>query len=148
MAVRGGHRIAAYLRVAKVRQLAMPRRVQIGFFSDQQYADGTDLPMVAAVNEFGSAAAGVPERPFMRRANVGLDAVVRPLIRQSARRNFGAVDVLGAKKVGLVVKGRIQKSIRDLDSPPNAPFTIAQKGSSSPLIDEGTMLTSVDVRIE
>ena len=148
MAVRGGARIAAYLAAAKVRQRAMPRRVQIGYFADQKYADGTDLAMVAAVNEFGSAEAGVPERPFMRRANVGLDGVLRPLVRQAMRSNLGAVGVRDAKKIGLVVKGRIQKSIRDLDSPPNAPSTIARKGSSSPLIDEGTMLTGVDVRIE
>ena len=126
----------------------MPRRVQVGFFRDQRYADGTDLVMVAAVNEFGSVDAGVPERPFMRGANVGLVGVLRPLIRAEVRGGGGAVSHAGARRVGLVVKGRIQQSIRDTNEPPNAPSTIARKGSSVPLIDESVMITSVDVRID
>jgi len=40
----------------------------------------------------------------------------------------------------------MEKNIRDGDFTPNAPYTIALKGSDEPLIDTGAMINSIKVR--
>ena len=47
------------------------------------------------------------------------------------------------ERVGIVAVGKVQQYMTDLKTPPNAPSTIAKKGSSNPLIDSGAMRQSV-----
>lgn len=42
----------------------------------------------------------------------------------------------------------IKTYMRDLDNPPNHPFTEDQKGSSNPLIDTGALVSSISWRKE
>lgn len=37
----------------------------------------------------------------------------------------------------------VKKTIRDIETPPNHPFTIEQKGSSNPLVDTGALKDSI-----
>ena len=46
-------------------------------------------------------------------------------------------------RVGIIATGKVQQYMTDLKTPPNAPSTIAKKGSSNPLIDSGAMRASV-----
>ncbi len=46
-------------------------------------------------------------------------------------------------QIGAFAAGATQQYITDLKTPPNAPSTIAQKGSDNPLIDTGSMRASV-----
>ena len=46
-------------------------------------------------------------------------------------------------RVGIIATGKVQQYMTDLKTPPNAPSTIAKKGSSNPLIDSGMMRQSV-----
>ena len=55
-----------------------------------------------------------------------------------------AVDRVEAGRIGDFLKDRIQVSITTLRSPPNAPATVAAKGSSNPLEDTLTLRNSVD----
>ena len=41
---------------------------------------------------------------------------------------------------------KIKDYARDLDSPPNHPFTVEQKGSSNPLVDTGDMIGGISWR--
>ena len=43
------------------------------------------------------------------------------------------------ERVGIVAVGKVQQYMTDLKTPPNAPSTIAKKGSSNPLISSGAM---------
>lgn len=49
--------------------------------------------------------------------------------------------------LGLQYRGYVQKYIRDLSSPPNAPLTKALKGSGNPLIDTGALLSSIEFSV-
>ena len=49
--------------------------------------------------------------------------------------------------MGQLIKRQIQQSIKDTNSPPNAPSTIRRKGFNKPLIDTGTMWNSVDYEV-
>jgi hypothetical protein len=49
--------------------------------------------------------------------------------------------------VGEFIASDFRRKITTLRSPPNAPSTVAKKGSSNPLIDTGAMRQSVRSRI-
>lgn len=50
--------------------------------------------------------------------------------------------------LGLQFRGYVQKYIRDLSSPPNAPLTKAVKGSGNPLIDTSALVSSIEYSVE
>lgn len=110
---------------------------------------GDTVAGYATKNEFGSEDGRVPERSFLRSTVDGnearytseLEAAVGKVVDGSA--NIGqAFGLVGAK-----VARDVQQTIRDMTSPPNAPRTIAMKGSSHPLIDTGRMLQSIDYEV-
>lgn len=101
---------------------------------------------VALWNEFGL---GVPERSFIR-AWVDENASVN---KEKLRKAMAMV-VRGQKTleqalelIGLNFQGGVQKKIAAGVPPPNAPSTIAQKGSSTPLINKGQMRQSVTFQV-
>lgn len=108
---------------------------------------GTDLVDIAMFNEFGTSR--IPERSFLRstmdenRAKFGklLEGAVIQMID-------GTPPLLAYGRVGMVATGDVQRKIRNHVPPPNAPSTIAKKGSSTPLIDTGRLRQSIDYTIE
>lgn len=50
-------------------------------------------------------------------------------------------------RLGIIAVGKVQQYMTDLKTPPNAPSTIAKKGSSNPLIDSGMLRGSVTYSI-
>jgi hypothetical protein len=99
----------------------------------------------AARNEFGF---GVPERPFVRPTIDGnqdryLDMMQRGLDRVAlgeARRETALVPAANAIRTDIIAR------IISTRTPPNAPATIAAKGSSNPLVDTGEMQRDLTVR--
>ena len=119
--------------------------VNVGILSDAQPHpdDGADMILIAAANEFGTDT--IPARPFIRGA---FDANQRRLT-QTASRLFGLImeGKLTSRRalalLGEEHQGQVQEYLQALDTPPNAPRTVAQKGSSNPLVDEGHLLESI-----
>lgn len=104
---------------------------------------GLNMAQIAAQNEFGTAT--IPQRSFIRTAwdeNINqIESVIRSQITgiiDGTRTNNAAYATIGNVIVAL-----IQRKIYQIRSPPNAPSTIALKGSSKPLIDFGQMVASV-----
>lgn len=165
MAVKGGHKLKAFLRRARSAQARSVERVEVGFFSEARYPDGTPVTAVAAWNEFGTEQGGevhTPERPFLRNAAADFPEITRPILREGLDPRTLVVDSPLASRVGLAQKGRIQQEITTLNDPPNAPITvqggwmrtktgklikIKGKKSSRPLIDTGFMRQSVTFRV-
>lgn len=110
---------------------------------DQRKEPGISMAQIAAYNEFGTDS--IPERSFMRTA---FDENIRQ-INAFIAEQYGLIidgkETLdrAANLIGLAMTGLIQRKIREIRYPPNAPSTIAQKGSSKPLIDFGQMINSV-----
>lgn len=97
---------------------------------------------IAYVNEFGL---GVPERSFIR---AWFDAAgptnVAIANRMLARILKGQISLETAlAQMGASFVGAIQARMAQGIPPPNAPATIAAKGSSKPLIDTGQLRQSV-----
>lgn len=113
------------------------------------YEDGLTIATVAAVNEFGSADGKIPARPFLHPA-IQEGA---PMFRRIAELRLP--DVIAGKEnllkalhqMGTLGVSLVQEKITDIRTPPNAPSTIAKKGSSKPLIDTGALRQSIDYLI-
>lgn len=50
-------------------------------------------------------------------------------------------------RIGSLATGEVQKYMTDLRVPPNAPLTIALKGSDNPLIDTGLLRSSITYKL-
>ncbi|PYY66166.1 hypothetical protein CRX42_33900, partial [Pseudomonas jessenii] len=109
------------------------------------YEDGLTLATIAAVNNFGSADGKIPARP-----------VLGPAIEKGAPQYQRLAEVMIPKvlsgemtmhilleQMGQLAEGHIKQEITDLKTPPNAPSTIAAKGSDNPLIDTGAFRQSI-----
>ena len=146
--VHGGDKMRRYMASMEQQARSAPS-VDIGFPGTATYADGKSLAMVALVNEFGI---GVPERPFMRRTvqmimnDPAFMKLFTSLVDPTPGDRFRLLPWAWFR-IGLYGQSMMQKSITDLKTPPNAPSTIARKGSSDPLIDTGHMRQSVTWRI-
>lgn len=88
----------------------------------------------------------VPARPFFRTM---LDQKAREWGAQAGKAlkgaDYDAKVALG--RMGELIKGELQESIRTLTSPALAPSTVRAKGFDKPLIDSGHMLASVDYEV-
>ncbi len=139
--IKGGDKLAAAL--AKISKgVSQPAVLRVGFLAGGTYPDGTSIPMVAAVNEFGAPSRGQPPRPFMRNAVAKYKGEWPKAIAGLLKANdYDAVKVLGI--TGETIGGQIRQSILDTNSPPLAPSTIARKGFSKPLIFHSIMINSI-----
>lgn len=118
--------------------------VEVGYHSDgASYDDGASVLDVAAWNEYGTENA--PARPFMRQTLEDYEDQIisrgQSQFKKGLNGDKNAQTTFNA--MGTYVKGCIQKEIRDGEFEPNAPSTIAKKGSDKPLIDTGRMRQSV-----
>ena len=92
----------------------------------------------------------IPERAFLRN---GYDESKDEIIAK-AENLLG--QVIGGKMsadnlfeiIGLLMKSRIQDYARDLDSPPNHPYTVQRKGTNNPLIKSGEMINAISYKVE
>jgi hypothetical protein len=127
-------------------------QVLVGIPEGKTEADGTSLALVAAVNEFGSADGRIPERPAFRRGlgSAGARAAYRRLNQRNLKRVAdGTMDGRAALgQLGLLGVSLVQREIRDGHFTPNAPSTIARKGSDKPLVDSGQLIGGISFKIE
>lgn len=140
--VRGGRRLAAFLRKAKA---AKHVDVDVGFFASAKYDDGTPVAAVAAWNELGTST--IPERAFFRNALRTSKELLLDIMVDNIDPRTMTLDRVTAGKLGAALVGEIQRSITTLRQPANAPSTIALKKSSNPLLDTGFLRQSVTWRV-
>lgn len=124
--------------------------IKVGIFGSDEYV------MIANVHEFGARIRNgkgytiIPERSFMRSTfdeNNGewinfFESQLKLLLNGRLEAKT-LCERLGARMVA-----DIQKKIKEIDTPPNAPSTIAQKGSSNPLIDTGGLRQRITYKVE
>lgn len=121
--------------------------VDVGFLAGATYPDGTSVPMVAAIQEYGAPSRGIPPRPFFRQMILEHSKEWPDQVQKILKAHGYAADATLAD-MGELIKGELQQSIVDLTSPPLAASTVAAKGSSKPLVDTGVMLRSVDYAVK
>lgn len=132
-----------------------PSKVKVGFPAGEAAAGNIEK---AIWNEFGTrggASGGgwggpIPERPFMRNAMRDNASSYRTAMKTSAAKLLRGETSLRTvlSKLGIKAQGDIQSEITSLSNPPNSPVTIALKGSSNPLIDNGEMRGAVTWKVD
>lgn len=100
---------------------------------------------VAAINEFGLG--HNPERSFLRATVDQEKSEIHDRLRHIGGTIFDFKSTGDIKQearlFGEWFVGRMKQRIRDGIDPPDAPATIAEKGSSTPLIDSGQFWSSL-----
>jgi len=144
--ITGGDKLAA--RLSEIaRGLSKPSTLEVGFLENASYPDGTPVALVAAVQEYGAPSRNIPPRPFFRT----MIAEKSPEWPDAIAGLLKTTDYDAEKtmmQVGEGIKGQLQQSIVETNSPPLAEATIERKGSSKPLVDTGHMFNSVDYKVE
>lgn len=121
--------------------------LRVGFLEGATYPDGTPVALVAAVNEFGRPDRNQPPRPFFRPMIAEKQKDWPRALGAVAKNNDYDIDkTLG--QMGEGIKGQLQESIRQLDSPVLSPVTVARKSFAKPLVDTGHMMNSVDYEVD
>ncbi|MCM2574566.1 hypothetical protein NAT65_26055 [Achromobacter xylosoxidans] len=130
-----------------VKKLGDGGSLRVGFLEGATYPDGTPVALVAAVNEFGRPDRNQPPRPFFRAMIAEKKKDWPRALGAVAKNNDYDIDkTLG--QMGEGIKGQLQESIRQLDSPALSPVTVARKGFAKALVDTGHMMNSVDYEVD
>lgn len=123
----------------ELEQIFKDAAIDAGYFSG--YSEGGEtLASIAAKNEV--------TRPFMSRAAEKTEREIPDLYKMEIRKaGFDSKKFI--KLAGLKAVALIKKEIDTSPSwaEPNSDYTIAQKGSSHPLIDTGKMRNNADYRL-
>lgn len=176
-AIKGGDKLAAAL--AKISAgVSKPATLSVGFLAGSTEPDGTSIPMIAAIQEFGAPKAKIPPRPFFRNMVAAKSPSWPKAVGDLLKANdYDAEKTLG--QTGEGIKGQLQQSIIDTYEPALSPVTVMLRGmrsndqslvvnrtvveqararvaagltnygaSTKPLIDSGNLLNAVDYTVK
>ncbi len=132
--------------------------VKVGVLSDGAGAhEGISMVNLAAIHEFGSPAAGIPERSFIRRTfTVHADELGKVTAKLAKKVVEGAMPVEQALGIlGAWGAAKVKSTVRNWTWAPEdgglgstvvqelSPSTVEAKGSDRPLVDTGRMVDSI-----
>lgn len=118
--------------------------VKVGFLEGATYPDGTPVPMVAALNEYGTSK--MDSRPFFR----NMIAEKSPNWGKSLANITKVTGYDMQKSMALMGEGigsQLQQSINNFNSVPLADSTKERKGFDKQLIDTAVMINSVGYQV-
>ena len=143
--VSGGERLEAYLKEL-AQKVSNPGTLRVGFFSRATYPDGTSVPMVAAIQNYGAPSRGIPPRPFFTNfVSKGKKTWGKALTTILQQNDYDATRSL--QLMGEGMRGELQASITEGSYAPLKPATVRRKGFDTPLIDTSNMLNSVESEV-
>lgn len=142
--IKGGDRLARALTEMAVN-LSKPGTLRVGFLEGATAPNGDSIPLRAALDEFGTSKA--PPRPFFRNMVAAKsDSWPEGIATALKAHDYDATKALALAGEG--IKGQLQQSIKDTNSPPLAASTVKRKGFDKPLIEHGDMIRAVDYEIK
>ena len=130
----------------EIESLSTGEFVTIGIHeSDNSRPEAGDInnATLGAIQHFGND--NIPARPWLDK---GFESVT-PEVLQTVRDGVedGVEWPVIMERVGLVGAAGVQQYMTDLKTPPNAPETVKQKGTSNPLIEDGELRASVTYQV-
>ncbi len=120
--LKGGKKLEAHLRKL-ARQIDKATKVKVGFLAGATYANGTPVAMVAAIQNFGAPARGIPPRPFFSNMVADKSPEWGPAVGQLLRDN-GFDAEIALERVGQGIAGQLRQAIVDTNSPGLSPVTL------------------------
>jgi hypothetical protein len=175
--IKGGDKLEAALNKTAANA-SKAATLSVGFLEGSTEPDGTSIPMIAAIQEFGAPKANIPPRPFFRNMIAAKSGEWLGAVADLLKANdYDAEKTLG--QTGEAIKGQLQQSIIDTMEPALSPVTIMLRGmksndqslvvnrtvveeararvaagltnygaSEKPLIDSGNLLNAVDYTVK
>jgi hypothetical protein len=135
----GGDKLEAILK-AMAEKAGEAQEVSIGFMEGATYPDGTSVPMIAALMNYGTMT--IPPRPFfsnmVKSKSSGWGRSLGDLLKNN---DFNSKVAL--KGMGEGIGAQLNQSIHDTNSPPLAAATVARKGFNKPLINKSHLINSI-----
>lgn len=127
----------------QIQRLFARNELRVGVFGGATKPEGEGeksipLPYLGAIHELGL---GVPQRSFLRAYVDGNRATINEATLRLIKSR--GADPVVLELLGQFIVGEIQKRMAVGIPPPNAPSTIARKGSSTPLIHHGQLRAAV-----
>ena len=131
--------------VKNIKKQLKSAQVKVGLPKGKggSYEDGSSVIEVGSWHEFGTDK--IPERSFIRVPVQQNMQKYKSLAQKEVKKIYeGKQTVDGALGIlGLFMSDRMKASFTDNDWAENSPFTVALKGSSTPLIDTGQLRQSI-----
>jgi phage gpG-like protein len=131
-------------------------RVKVGVLASQggnaEHSNGLTIIELAAIHEFGSPAAHIPERSFLRRTmRERMEEIYKfqtKLAKAIINRKMGVPQALGL--LGTAVASWVKFTIQGGPHipPPLKPATIERKGSDRPLLDTGRLVGAITYEVD
>ncbi len=153
--IKGGSKLQEFLNQAKSMQKS---HVDIGFFPESKYSDGTQVAEVAIYNEHGTESKDgkrrIPPRPFLlptynENKKKWLEVFKKEILKQiKENKNLDVKRALG--RVGATGQRDVQEKIdwwAAQGQPRNADATVEIKGFNTPLIWNKIMYQSVKFKV-
>jgi hypothetical protein len=152
--------LAAFRRLhARVKAAAAAKtKLKIGVLTGSGTEPGSEITLVelAAIHEFGSPAAGIPERSFLRKTfqlqREEVKAMTEKLAKRFLEDKIELNDALGL--LGQWLVARVRETITSqlvtprLSESEAGRRTIKRKGSSVTLVDTGHLINAISYEIE
>ena len=146
--LKGGEKLDAYLAKLTAK-LDKPATLSVGFLAGSTYPDGTSVPMIAAIQEFGAPSVGIPPRPYFRSMikdkSPGWGSALAKSLKATG---YDASQALGIMGEG--IKGQLQESIINTMAPPLSPVTIMlrhMKSQDQSLVVTGRTVAEARARV-
>lgn len=120
--IKGGKKLEKYLSDLS-RKIDKAAKVKVGFLSGATYSNGTPVAMIAAIQNFGAPAKGIPPRPFFSNMVADKSSEWGPAVGRLLRDN--AMDSqIALEQVGQGIAGQLRQAIVDTNSPGLSPVTL------------------------
>lgn len=105
-----------------------------------------------AIHEYGDPSRGIPERPVLRMTLKQERAAVLNMLAASMQdaltsKTPDALVERGYERAALYLESKVKQAFGSSELAPNAPQTVARKGSNKPLIDTGELRRSIEGRV-
>lgn len=140
MEISGGKALEKYLKKI-ADQVSNPGTLRVGFLENATYPDGTPVATVAAIENFGAPAAGIPARPFfthmVKKNSPEWGAKLAKLLEMHDWDATKALEMMGG-----LIAGQLREVIISGEFKPNSPVTNLLKQR----FPEGLGVTFADVQ--
>lgn len=135
---RGGNKMSIVLQgIASAASNA--RKVRVGFLSGAIYPDGTQVALIAAIQDYGAPGANIPSRPFFR--NMVRDKKGQWPVQFSKVLKANKYDAkFSLELMGQGIEDQLKEAINQFEGTPLKAATIARKGFAKQLIHSSYMV--------